>query len=181
MNFFQRFLRGGAPTTPEYLIYQKILGQSRNVDFYGEGRFADSYDGRLDSLTLHMAIVMDAARKLGGEDKQSSEKAAEFSQSLFDVMVKDFDTALREEGFTDAGVKRRIKPMIGRFYARLKEYTESLSDAGEIQKTAMSEKDGPKDVEFSQLLASYAMNFHEQLKNGKIDRIYAGSFDFPSI
>ena len=61
MNFFQRFLRGGAPTTPEYLIYQKILGQSRNVDFYGEGRFADSYDGRLDSLTLHMAIVMDAA------------------------------------------------------------------------------------------------------------------------
>lgn len=179
MNFFKGFLRGGTPTTPEYEIYLKLLRQSRQKYFYGDGRFPDSYEGRLDVLTLHLAALMDASRNLEAQDSNHSGKSSEFSQSLFDVMVHDFDTALREEGYTDSGVKRRIKPMIARFYDRLGLFTESLGDEAALS-SAMFEGDiSTGQLDFAETTAKYAMDFHQNLKNSQIQQIYSGGFDFP--
>ena len=179
MKFLKRFLRGGTPATPEYQIYRKIVSQSRRPELFGDGRFPDSYDGRLDALTLHMTVIMDASRELAQSDDEKA-KAETFSQSLFDVMVRDFDTALREEGFTDTGVKRRIKPMIARFYERLKEFTEGLELESTLREALSEEKAGVTDKAFAQAVSNYAINFHNSLKNDKIERIYDGSFNFPS-
>jgi len=181
MNFFKRFLRGGTPTTPEYEIYLKLLRQSRKVEFYGEGRFPDSYEGRLDVLTLHLASLMDASRVLEKSEGNSDKKSSDFSQSLFDVMVHDFDTALREEGYTDSGVKRRIKPMIARFYERLKQFTESLGDEAALTDAMLSDDKIEAEPEFVQSIAKYATEFHQNLKNAPIQQIYRGSFDFPAL
>ncbi len=181
MNFIKSFLRGGPPLAPEYGIYRKVMNQSRQKEFYGEGRFIDSYDGRLDCLTLHMAALMDGSRYLDEQKHGDTVRASNFCQSLFDVMVKDFDTALREEGFTDSGVKRRIKPMVGRFYARLKQFTENLGDEEGLRAAIHDDGAGATDEKFVKSAARYAMKFHEELKSGDIAQIYDGSFNFPAF
>lgn len=180
MNFLKRFLRGGPPATPEYQIYRKIVGQSRRLEFFGEGNFPDSYDGRLNVLTLHMAVVMSAGRELATDDAERL-NAERFSQSLFDVMVRDFDTALREEGFTDAGVKRRIKPMVARFYERLKAFTEGLESESSLLEALSEENTLAENKTFALAVSNYAIEFQKMLKNGNYQHIFDGSFNFPPV
>ena len=49
------------------------------------------------------------------------------SQALYDVMIADFDVALREEGLSDTGVARRIKPLAKMFFSRAKAYADVLA------------------------------------------------------
>ena len=45
---------------------------------------------------------------------------------LFDHMFLDFDSSLREMGFGDIAVNKRMKQFIKAFYGRIKNYSESL-------------------------------------------------------
>ena len=100
-------------------LYTQCLKQSRLPVFYGAGKVDDSYNGRIDLLTLHMTVIMAAAQKFGAEGRQ-------LNQALYDVMVQDFNIAMREEGLADTGISRRIKPMISLFFERTKAYTQAL-------------------------------------------------------
>lgn len=101
-------------------IYVKTLAHARKPVFYGESKVPDNYDGRIDFLTLHIAIILKAVRPHGAEGKR-------LSQAIFDYMRDDFDIALREEGISDTGVAKRIKPMMQLFYGRLKTYDDALN------------------------------------------------------
>ncbi len=101
-------------------IYTALLAHSRKPVFYGEHRVPDTYDGRIDFLTLHIAIILKAIRPFGADGRR-------LSQAIFDYMKDDFDVALREEGISDTGVSKRIKPMMKLFYTRLKTYDDALN------------------------------------------------------
>ncbi|MEE9346660.1 MAG: ubiquinol-cytochrome C chaperone family protein [Robiginitomaculum sp.] len=107
-------------------LYSACLSQSRLPEFYRSIGVADSYDGRVDLLTLHLTFIMKAARKFGAAGEQ-------LSQALYDVMVEDFNIAMREEGLSDTGIKRRIKPMLALFYARAKVYMAALESGDDLQ------------------------------------------------
>ena len=68
-------------------MYSLLMKQSRKKMFYGTGKVRDNYDGRIDILTLHMAIVL---RALRGHDINGKL----LSQALFDVMRDDFEIAM---------------------------------------------------------------------------------------
>ena len=106
-------------------IYNALLVQARKPVFYGEGRVPDTYDGRIDFLTLNIAVVLRAIRPFGEDGKR-------LSQAIFDVMKDDFDVALREEGISDKGVAKRIKPMMELFYTRLKAYDSALNSSDPV-------------------------------------------------
>jgi len=115
-----------------YGIYTALMAQSRNPDFYGESRFADDYDGRIDVLTLHIAAVLSNLNRFGQNGQR-------LGQALFDEMKDDFEVALREEALSDASVKKRIQPMISLFYDRVKtSFQNNLSGLtlGEIAMTS---------------------------------------------
>jgi len=99
-------------------IYAPVMTQSRLAAFYGEGRFPDNYDGRIDVLTLNR----------NGDI---------LSQAIFDTLRDDFEIALREEGLSDKGVAKRIKPMIRLFYDRLKSY-DAVIEAAQSDKDVFS-------------------------------------------
>lgn len=102
-------------------IYTKVLQHSRNPKYFGEGRVEDSYDGRIGLIGLNMSLIIWALKEHG-------EKGEELSQSLTDILVQDFEIALREEGLGDTGVKRRIKPMVSLFMTRVMNYAKALED-----------------------------------------------------
>lgn len=180
------FGREDAATIDARRIYAKLMAQSRNPKFYGEGRFADSYDGRIDVLTLHIAAVLSNLNRFG-------ENGERLGQALFDEMKDDFEIALREEALSDASVKKRIQPMISLFYDRVKKYAEALH------------QDDPKaalDVVFSETLnmggnapdfssdgyrsfkaniSSYLQMFDAKLADATLGQIALTEFSFPSL
>ena len=66
--------------------YRKIMKQSRKPMFYGPNLFADSYDGRMEVLCMHLSIILHALRRF-------DENGQRLSQAIYDVMIEDFDVA----------------------------------------------------------------------------------------
>jgi len=156
-------------------LYHALMRQSRMPEFYGAGRVPDSYDGRIDCLSLHMAIVMRRLNDFG-------DQGARLSQALYDVMIDDFDSALREEALADTGVSRRIKPIARLFFTRAKVYAESL-DANEMTPVSMFDA-GPiyeaSDI-FKASLTVYASNLAKLVKDRSLGEIAQLNFSFPSF
>jgi len=105
------------PHEPEArLLYGHVVSQARAPRFYENLGVPDSVDGRFELLLLHAFLMFDRLRVEGDE-------ARELSDSLFALMVYDFDQSLRVSGVGDLGVGPRMKRMGEAFYGRLHAYT----------------------------------------------------------
>ncbi len=175
MGLFQKiFKKTDLASIDSENLYRSLMKQSRLPVFFGEGKVPDSYDGRIEFLTLHMSIVMAALIK-------HEEQGKRLSQALFDVMVDDFDTALREEGLTDSGVKRRIKPMIALFYTRLKDYSENFSAAESLKSALTRGAIGKAETLFVIDLATYSVSFADSLEKTDLGSIAKTKFSYPEF
>ena len=185
MRFLKKlFGHEDAVVTDARRIYASLMTQSRQAGFYGESRFADDYDGRIDVLTLHIAAILSNLNKFG----QNGER---LGQALFDEMKDDFEIALREEALSDASVKKRIQPMISLFYDRVKRYAEALnrSDPKEslhaiFEETLSNGREGApfdEEVMFASTISSYLLEFDQSLSNLTLGQIALTDFEFPPI
>jgi len=157
-------------------IYKKIMLQSRKPDFYGENLCADSTDGRMEILCLHLSTVMYVLRNHG-------ETGAKLNQSIYDVMIDDFDIALREEGLSDTGVSRRIKPLAKMFFTRAKQYTDAF-DNSENDQNALSTLINSyvcKSEENADAFVDYITNFQANLITLSLGQIALAEIDFPKF
>lgn len=103
-------------------LQQRIVAQSREPAFYEAG-LPDTIEGRFESLTLHVLLVLRRLRALPAP-------ADDLAQDLVDRVFMHFDIALRELGVGDSGVPRRMKKLAGAFYDRIRRY-DPLLNAGE--------------------------------------------------
>ncbi|HTT83954.1 MAG TPA: ubiquinol-cytochrome C chaperone family protein [Rhizomicrobium sp.] len=101
-------------------LYARLSAQSRNPVFYAAHRVSDSFDGRFDLLVFHAWMVLEALRNQGQR---------ELAQFLVDALFLRLDEALREQGASDMGMKRRMKKMAGAFYGRLHAYGEARDES----------------------------------------------------
>ncbi len=154
-------------------LYKSLMSQSRKPEFYGAGKVPDTYDGRVDFLTFHLAFVMKVLRASGPN-------GVRLSQSLYDVMVDDFDLALREEGLTDTGVKRRIKPIVKLFFSRLKAYSECEGVEG-LQDALKAHSLSDADVHFLANLSTYGRRFEENLESKSFGELAKAEFSYPEL
>lgn len=88
----------------------------------------DTLDGRFELLALHGFLLQARLR----------EEAPEFARQLSELLIADLDTALRELGIGDSGVKRRIKTMAKAYHGRLQVYAAALEEGEEALKTALA-------------------------------------------
>ena len=85
----------------------------------------DSFESRFDLVILHSFIIFQYFIEI--DDKKNK-----LSQSLFDFMFHDFENNLREMGFGDIAVNKRMKQFIKAFYGRIENYSKSLSLFNEL-------------------------------------------------
>lgn len=111
-------------------LYGLIVGQARAPRFYEDLGVPDSVDGRFELLLLHAFLVFDRLRA-EGDDAQA------LSDSLFALMVYDFDQSLRVSGVGDLGVGPRMKRMGEAFYGRLHAYTTAAATGGDALAAAL--------------------------------------------
>ncbi len=102
-------------------IYQSIIDNSRSKIFYIDLDIDDSFESRFDLVILHSFIIFQYFIEI-------DEKKNKLSQSLFDFMFHDFENNLREMGFGDIAVNKRMKKFISAFYGRILSYSNSYEE-----------------------------------------------------
>ena len=102
-------------------IYQNIVKISRSKFFYIEYNLEDSFETRFDLIIFHafMIFYFYKIKKI--------ENSA-IPQNLFDYMFNDFENNLREMGFGDIAVNKKMKVFIRAFYGRISQYSKGMDD-----------------------------------------------------
>ena len=100
-------------------IYQNIVEISRSKFFYLNLRLKDDFETRFDLIIFHAFIIFFYYKNL----KQGKSR---ISQELFDLMFSDFENNLREMGFGDIAVNKKMKVFITAFYGRIAQYSKGV-------------------------------------------------------
>ena len=108
-------------------IYQNIIERSRSKFFYLNMDIEDSFESRFDIVILHSFIIFYFLKNLSDNDR-------ELSQLLFDFMFDDFDNNLREMGFGDIAVNKKMKVFITAFYGRIANYSQGIDQINKNKK-----------------------------------------------
>ena len=106
-------------------IYQNIIKISRSKFFYLECGLDDSFETRFDLVIFHSFMIFYFY-------KNKKIIKSDIAQGLFDYMFGDFENNLREMGFGDIAVNKKMKVFIRAFYGRLSEYNKSLDQLENI-------------------------------------------------
>ena len=103
-------------------IRGEIVAAARRPQLYEALAAPDRIEGRFELLTLHAGLVLRRLAALGGV-------ADAIAQDLVDSLFTHFDDTLREIGYSDIGVSKRLKAMGSAFYGRNAAYAAALDDA----------------------------------------------------
>ncbi len=114
-----RFFRPDPRLVPIEALYSRIAMASRAPSLYRAHGVPDTGEGRFESLTLHVVLVLRRLRHLPAP-------AADVAQDLVDVTFRQIDAALREIGVGDVSVPRRMKKLARSFYGRAASYDAAL-------------------------------------------------------
>ena len=99
------------------IIYQNIVEISRSKFFYLDLKLNDDFETRFDLIIFHAFIIFYYYKNLNNEKSR-------ISQDLFDYMFNDFENNLREMGFGDIAVNKKMKVFIKAFYGRIAQYSK---------------------------------------------------------
>ena len=87
-------------------LYNIILILSRNIFFYKKINLPDTFESRLYLMFFHFSIMMIISKK----------KGQKFSQKHYDLFFRKIEYNLRELGFGDVSVNKKMKEMNKIFY-----------------------------------------------------------------
>lgn len=102
-----------------YRLYEVIASSSRQAGFYQKFSVADTLDGRFDTLTLMVILVLRRLKAIGDE-------GTALGQELVDMMFADMNLSLHEIGVSENKVGKKVKIMATAFMGRRDAYIEAL-------------------------------------------------------
>ena len=82
-------------------LYNTLLNLSRNIFFYKEINLPDTFETRIYLMFLHFSIMMNIFKK----------KNKKFDQSSYDNLFFNIENNLRELGFGDVSVNKKMKEL----------------------------------------------------------------------
>ena len=80
-------------------LYNILLSLSRDIFFYKEIKLLDCFETRIYLMFLHFSIMMIIFKK----------KGKKFDQKLYDKLFNHIENNLRELGFGDVSVNKKMK------------------------------------------------------------------------
>jgi cytochrome b pre-mRNA-processing protein 3 len=128
MSISALFRRRPANRDAAIALLDRIIEQSRQIEFYRHGGVPDTLDGRFDLMVLHVVLALRRLQDIDG--------SAETGQAVLDRMFTVLDLNLRELGVQDVGIGRRIKVMAEGFNGRSQALRRDLAtDDGALRDT----------------------------------------------
>ena len=89
-----------------YELYNNLLTLSRNKFFYEKIHLSDTYETRVYLMFVHFSIILKIFKK----------KKIKFEQSQYDSLFHTIENNLRELGFGDVSVNKKMKDLNKVFY-----------------------------------------------------------------
>lgn len=172
---FGRFFRSNSRSDGAVALYGSVVAQARTPALYAVLGVPDTVTGRFEMVVLHSVLVIDRLKRAGAGGR-------ELGQEVFDAFCRDMDQSLRELGFGDQSVPKRMKQLGGSFYGRAEAYGRTLGDetglAAALGRNVLS--DSPA-TEAARPLARYAMAVAEALGQASNADVMAGRLSFPAV
>ena len=101
----------------EYLnIYNNLIKLTRNKNLYHNLKNDDTFSDRLVVLLLHLGFFLKTYK-----DSLSKEEA----QDLFDFIIRQIELSIREIGYGDVSVNKKMKDYVNLFYSILEKIEKS--------------------------------------------------------
>jgi cytochrome b pre-mRNA-processing protein 3 len=154
-------------------IYGAVVAQARRPALYALLAVPDSVTGRFEMVVLHTVMVIERLKREGDRGKA-------MGQLVFDQFCHDMDQSLRELGFGDQAVPKRMKALGESFYGRAAAYGATLDDrpglAAAIGRNVFPDAG---DQRAATRMAAYAHAAAKALMLAPWDAVTAGRLPFP--
>ncbi len=98
-------------------LYNAVVAEARRPDWYARALVPDTMDGRFDMVALVLSLVLLRFEREG-------EAGALPSVLLTEVFIDDMDGTMREVGFGDLVVGKRVGGIMGMLGGRLGAYRD---------------------------------------------------------
>ena len=144
-------------------LYNTLLTLSRNLYFYNKIKLNDTFETRIYLMFFHFSIMMIIFKK----------KEKKFEQSAYDSLFFNIENNLRELGYGDVAVNKKMKDLNKILYDILLKINNSENDSFKINKSLiikyfnqLNDKDSQKYLDFERYLNDfYKFCFELSLKN----------------
>ena len=144
-------------------LYNTLLTLSRNHFFYNKIRLNDTFESRIYLMFIHFSIMMIIFKK----------KEKKFSQKSYDSLFFNIENNLRELGYGDVAVNKKMKDLNKILYDILLKINNSENDSFKINKSLiikyfnqLNDKDSQKYLDFERYLNDfYKFCFDLSLEN----------------
>tara|TARA_B100001057_G_scaffold480208_1_gene552790 strand:- start:1286 stop:1783 length:498 start_codon:yes stop_codon:yes gene_type:complete len=103
-------------------LYSTLLVLSRNIFFYKTLKLADNFETRIYLMFFHFSIILTIFKDI----------KKKFEQNKYDSLFNNIENNLRELGFGDVSVNKKMKEMNKIFYDILLKHQINKSNTDKI-------------------------------------------------
>ena len=144
-------------------LYNTLLTLSRNLFFYNKISLNDTFESRIYLMFIHFSIMMIVFKK----------KGKKFDQKSYDSLFFNIENNLRELGYGDVAVNKKMKDLNKILYDILLKINNLENDSFKINKklifkyfNQLNDEDSQKYQEFERYLNDfYKFCFELSLEN----------------
>ena len=154
-------------------MYNILLKLSRNIFFYKKIKLADDFETRIYLMFFHFSILMIISKK----------KGKKFSQNSYDYLFYNIENNLRELGFGDVSVNKKMKEFNKILYDILLKIEKNKNDNSsfDINKDLVikyfSKLKDPKNTNYEEF-RTYFLNFFYFCFEVPIDNMLREAINF---
>jgi cytochrome b pre-mRNA-processing protein 3 len=158
---------------PVAQLHGRVVAAALSPPLYLHGGLPDTFEGRFESLTLHVFLVM---RRL----KALAEPGPELAQELVDRTFTGLDHTLRQIGISDTAVPKRMKELASAFLGRVRAYEEALASGDRAAFEAALQRNATGGADAG-LLTDYALAAGKHLSELDLDGLMVDAEIFPRL
>ena len=144
-------------------FYNNLVHLTRNKNLYKEFIVQDTFSDRLVIFMFHFAFFLNIFK---------SDSPKDILQRVFDFIFKQLELSIREIGYGDASINKKMKNYINIFYSILKKIEKWDNINKNSQKAIIDEYLGFKSKTF--LLPDYFDAYRDYLKKNPFNSILKG-------
>ena len=153
------------------ILYNKLVELSRNIFFYREIKLKDNFETRINLIFVHLSLLLIIIKK----------RKKDFPQKIFDNIFLNIEYHIRELGYGDVTVNKKMKILTRIFYDILLKIDKSklvdFETNNEILKTYFDDSSGNTSILIDNL-SDYFNDFYNYCFELKIDNMLKGQINF---
>ena len=138
--------------THNNFLYSKLVELSRNIFFYKKIQLNDNFETRINLVFVHLSLILIIF-------KEKNKK--EFPQDIFDNIFQNIEYHIRELGYGDVAVNKKMKILLRIFYDILLKIKVPFEKKNIISKKILASYLEPQSDTKSQLLINDLANYFE--------------------